>query len=77
MSASSFVGWLTHNSSGMSSSMPILDFGASYHMSIDSSCFTSMSLSPSIPVMTVDGTPMPLACVDYAITPNKSSSCLL
>jgi len=61
MSASPFVGQLPHNSSGMSHSKWVLDSSTSHHMSPDSSSFTSMSPSPSIPVMTVDGTPMPLA----------------
>ena len=74
MSASYSICQLTHNSSGMSSSIWILDSGASRHMSPDSSYFASMSLSSSIPVMTVDGTPMPLACVGYVVTPNLSLS---
>ena len=68
MSASSFVGELTHNSSGMSSSMWILDSGASHHMSLDYYCFASMSLLSSILVMTDDGTPMALAGVGYVVT---------
>ena len=70
MYASSFVGQLTHNSSGMAPSIWILDSGASHHMSPDSSCFTSMSHSSSIHVMTADGTPMPLAGVGFVATPN-------
>ena len=58
----------------MSSSTGILDFRASHHMSLDSSCFTSMSHSSSIPIMIADGTPMPLACVGFVITPNLSIS---
>ena len=45
-------------------------------MSLDSSCFASMSLSSSILMMTTDGTPMPLADVDYVVTPNLSLLCL-
>ena len=72
MPASSFVGQLTHNSSGMSSSMWILDYCAFHHMSLDSSCLASMSLSSSIPVMTDDGTPMALEGVGYVVTSNLS-----
>ena len=68
----SSVSQLTHNSSGMSYSTWILDSGASHHMSPDSSCFTSMSHSSSAPVMTTDGTPMPLAGVGSVVTPNIS-----
>ena len=35
-------------------------------------CFASMSLLSSIHVMTVDGTPMPLASVGFVVTPNLS-----
>ena len=52
----------------------ILDSGASHHMSLDSSCFTSMSHSSSILVMTTYGTPMPLAGVDSIVTRNLSLS---
>ena len=74
MSASSSIGQLTHNSSGMSYSIWILDSGASHHMSPDSSYFTSKSHSSSILVMTVDDTPMPLVGVGSVITPNLSLS---
>ena len=70
MYASSSVGQLTHNSSGMVPSIWILDSGAFHHMSPDSSRFTSMSHSYSIHVMTTDGTPMPLAGVGFVATPN-------
>ena len=60
MSASSFVGQLTHNSLSMLSSIWILDSGASHHMSLDSSYFSSMSRSSSVPTMIVDGTHLPL-----------------
>ena len=58
----------------MAPSIWILDSGASHHMYPYSSCFTSMSHSSSIHVMTVDGTPMPLACVGFVATPNLSLS---
>ena len=41
-------------------------------MSSDSSSFTSMSYLPSIPVMTTNGTLMPLAGVDSVVTPHLS-----
>ena len=41
-------------------------------MSPDSSSFTSLSPFSSIPVMTADGTPMPLAGVGSVITPHLS-----
>ena len=72
MSASSSVGQLTHSSSNMLSSIWILDSGASHHMSPYSSCFTSMSHSSFVLIMTVDGTPMPLACVGSIVTPSLS-----
>ena len=68
--ASSSVGQLIHNSLGMSSSMWILDYGVSHHMSPYSYCFSSMSLSSFIPIMIDDGTHMPLVGVGYAVTPN-------
>ena len=74
MSASSSVGQLPHSSSGMSHSVWVLDSGASHHMSPDSSSFASVSPSSSIPVMTADGTPMPLAGVGSVVTPHLSLS---
>ena len=74
MPASSSVGHLTHNSSSLSSSTWILDFGASHYMSPDSSCFTSMSHSSFDPIITTDGTPMPLASIGSIVTPNLSLS---
>ena len=68
MYVSSSLGQLTDNSSGMLSSMWILDSDASHHMSPNSSCFASMSLSSSIHVMTIDGTPMPLTGVGPNVT---------
>jgi len=56
----------------MSHSKWVLDFGASHHMSLDSSSFTSMSPSPFILVMTADDTPMPLAGVGFVVTPHLS-----
>jgi len=72
MFISSFIGQLPHNSSGMSHSEWILDSSASHHMSLDSSSFTFVSSSPSIPVMTVDDIRMPLASVGSIITPHLS-----
>jgi hypothetical protein len=72
MSASSFIGQLPHNSSGMSHSKWVLDSGALHHMSPNSSSFTYVSPSSSIPVMTADGTLMPLAGVGSVVTPHLS-----
>jgi len=73
MSAPS-IGQLPYSSSGMSHSEWVLDSGASHHMSPDSSSFTSVSPLSSIPVMTADGTPMPLAGVGSVVTPHLSLS---
>lgn len=51
---------LHNNSLGMSSLIWVLDFGASYHMSYDPKSFVSLNNVSSIPVMTIDCTPMPL-----------------
>jgi len=56
----------------MSHSEWVLDSGASHHMSPDSSSFTSVSPLSSIPVMTADGTPMPLAGVGSVVMPHLS-----
>ena len=58
----------------MSHSEWVLDSGASHHMSQDSSSFTSLSLSPFIPVMTADDTLMPLAGVGSVVTHHLSLS---
>jgi len=72
MFASSSIGQLHHSSSGMSHSEWVLDSGASHYMSPDSSSFTSVSPLSSIPVMTADGTPMPLTGVGSVVTPHLS-----
>ena len=72
MFVSSSIGQLPHSSSGTSHSEWVLDSGASHHMSPDSSSFTSVSPLSSIPVMTADGTPMPLAGVGSVVTPHLS-----
>ena len=69
---SSSIGQLPHSSLGMSHFEWVLDFGASHHMSPDSSSFTSMSPLSSIPIMTADGTPMALAGVGSVVTPHLS-----
>jgi hypothetical protein len=51
-----------------------MDYGASHHMSSDSLSFTYMFPSPFIPVMTADGTLMPLADVGFVVTPHLSLS---
>jgi len=72
MVVSSSTCQLFYSSSGMSHSEWVLDSGASHHMSPDSSSFTFMSPSSSIPVITVDDTLMPLAGVGSIITPHLS-----
>ena len=72
MSISPSVGQLSHIFLSMSYCEWVLDFGASHHMYSDSSSFTSMSYLPSIPVMTTNGTLMPLAGVDSVVTPHLS-----
>jgi len=72
ISASSSIYQLPHSSSGMSHSEWVLDSGASHHMSLDSSFFTSVSPLSSIPFMTVDGTSMPLASVGFVVIPHLS-----
>jgi hypothetical protein len=72
MSTSSFVSLLPHSSSRRSHFKWVLDFATSHHMSPDSSSFTFVSPLPSIPVMTVDGTPLPLAGVGFIVTPHLS-----
>lgn len=68
LSVSSFICQLPHNSSGMSFFEWILDSGASHHMSLDSSSFTSVCSSFSIYVMTAVRTAMHLSGVDSVIT---------
>jgi len=58
----------------MSHSECVLDSGASYHMSPDSSSCTFVSSSPSILVMTADGTLMPLASVGFVVISHLSLS---
>ena len=72
MSASSSIVQLPHSSLGMSHSEWVLVSDASHHMSPNSSSFNSMSPLSSIPVMTVDGTPMPLESVGSVVTPHLS-----
>ncbi|KAE9596296.1 putative transcription factor interactor and regulator CCHC(Zn) family [Lupinus albus] len=58
MSVSPNVGLSSAGSSGISSSIWILDSGASHHMSSDFKSFTSVHKSSCVSVMTADGTPM-------------------
>ena len=74
MSASSSFGLSSSGSSGMFSSLWVLDSGASHHMSPDSTAFTSLSSASPVSVMTADGTPMPLAGVGSVIVNNISLS---
>jgi len=68
----SSISQLPHSSSGMSHSEWVLDSGTSHHMSPDSSSFTYVSALSSIPLMTADDTPMPLASVGSVVTPHLS-----
>ena len=68
------IGQLPHSFLSMSCSEWVLDSSASHHRSLDSSSFTFVSPLPSIPVMIVDGTLMPLAGVGSIITPLLSFS---
>jgi len=70
--AASSIGQLPHSSSYMSHSEWILDSGASHRMSPNSSSFTFVSHLSSIPIMTADDTPMPLAGVGSIVTPHLS-----
>lgn len=75
MSTPSSVGLSPHHPSGMSTSLWVLDSGASHHMSPDSSSFVSICPSTSnVSVITADGTPMPLAGVGSIRTPHLSLS---
>ena len=74
MFASFSIGQLPHGSSVMLHSEWVLDSGASHHISLDTLSFTYVSPLSSNPVMTVDGTLMPLAGVGSIITPHLSLS---
>uniref|UniRef100_A0A803NMT7 Reverse transcriptase Ty1/copia-type domain-containing protein n=1 Tax=Cannabis sativa TaxID=3483 RepID=A0A803NMT7_CANSA len=64
------------STSGMSPYTWALDSGASHHMSSHSTSFISLSPTLSVPVMTVDGTPMPLAGIGpISILVGGSSNC--
>jgi len=56
----------------MSHSEWVLVSSASRHMSLDSSSFTSVSPSSSIPITIIDGTHMPLVGVGFIVTPHLS-----
>jgi len=71
MFVSSFISQLPHSSSGMSHSEWVLDL-VLHIMSPDSSSFTFVSPSLSIPVMTADDALMPLAGVGSVVTPHLS-----
>jgi len=62
-SAFSLNGFASSNLSAMSSSIWILDFGVSHHISYDPKYFVSLN-----PGMIVDGTPMPLAVTPSSVT---------
>ena len=70
MSAS--LGFLATSSSSISSSLWVLDFEASYHMSPYSLPFASLSSISSMFVMTTNDTLLPLASISSVITPYLS-----
>ncbi|XP_062089426.1 uncharacterized protein LOC133795958 [Humulus lupulus] len=74
MSASSHIGLPSSSTLGISSSIWVLDSGASHHMSPNSNSFFSIKSAPSVSVMTADGTPMPLAGIGSICTPKMSFS---
>jgi len=60
--------------SGISSSIWILDSGASNHMSYDRNSFLSLNPTSSLSVLTADGTPMPLGGIGSVSTSKLSLS---
>jgi len=72
MFASSFASQFPHSCSSMSYFEWVLDSGALHHIPRDSSSFTSISPPPSIPIITINGTSMPLASVGSIVTPHLS-----
>lgn len=74
MSASSHKGLSSSGTSGIHSSLWVLDSGASHHMSPHSKSFVSLSPNSSLSIITADGTPMPLVGVGSVVTPHVSIS---
>ena len=74
ISASSHIDLSSSSPSSISSSLWVLDSGASHHMSPDLSSFVSLSPNSSMSVMTANGTPMPLVGVGSIVTPSLSLS---
>lgn len=72
MTASSIKGLNSSYLSGISPSIWILDSGASHHMSYDAKPFVSLNTTPSMSVMTADGTHMSLAYIGSVSTLNLS-----
>ncbi|XP_062116485.1 uncharacterized protein LOC133830512 [Humulus lupulus] len=72
MSATSSVGQPLTSTSGMISSTWILDSGVSHHMSPHSKSFVSLCPASFVPVITADGTFMPLLGVGYVVSPHLS-----
>ncbi|XP_075489501.1 uncharacterized protein LOC142528343 [Primulina tabacum] len=68
MSASSHIGLSSSGTSGISSSIWVLDYGTSHHMSPDLSSFASLSHNSSIEIVTADDTPIPLVGVGSLVT---------
>lgn len=73
MSTSTHIDLSSQSRSDISSSW-IFDSSVSKRMSSNSKFFNAFRLNPSLSVMTVDVTPLPLAGVDCVNTPNLSLS---
>lgn len=73
-SAISIIGLLSSRSPGISSSIWILDSGASHHMSPNFNSFVPLHPAPSVPIMTADGTPMSIAGTGSVSTSHLSIS---
>ena len=74
MSASFHIGLSSSSPLCVSSSLWVIDFGASHHISPDLSSFVSLSPNSSTLVMTADGTAMPLVDVGSIVIPSLSLS---
>lgn len=74
MSASSFKGLPSPSSSGIPSPFWIFDSGAAHYMTYDYNSFVSLNPASSMPVVTADGTPLPLAGTGSVSTSNLSFS---
>ncbi|PON97250.1 LOW QUALITY PROTEIN: hypothetical protein TorRG33x02_070060 [Trema orientale] len=68
MSASSHIGLSSSSSAGMTTSVWVLDSGASHHMSPNLSSFVSLSHKSSVSIVTADSTHMPTG-IGSVVTP--------